>query len=245
MQCPFPMSIKNKETGKYIAVPCGKCPSCQINRREDWTIRLMEEYKASKYAYFITMTYDDDNMNEGCNVVKKDLQDFFKRFRHNQETKITYYAIGEYGTKLHRPHYHILLFMLEPLNYDKLQQKWGKGLTHVGGVNIKSISYVCKYHINRTTYPEGREPPFCLSSKLLGIQYVAKMQEYHSEDTSRAYYQQYEFKKKIPRYYKDKIYSKEEKEKISLAIRDQSDKKEVNDFNRLLKRFTPRHVTKC
>ena len=90
------------ETDRTIKVPCGKCPICLSNRRNDWTFRISEEFRVSKSAFFITLTYDNvylpvklsDNdwtragdleVNElaetYASVYKKDVQLFLKRLR--------------------------------------------------------------------------------------------------------------------------------------------------------------------
>ena len=115
-------------------IPCGKCLNCKKKRRSDWSLRLEHEYLYSDSALFITLTYNDASIprNRGIATLnKKDLQDYIKRLRNshvayvsrelgirksevkNVSKQIRYYAVGEYGSKTNRPHYHILLF-----NYD-------------------------------------------------------------------------------------------------------------------------------
>lgn len=62
-------------------VPCGKCPSCLANQRQEWVFRLKQEYEASVFAIFVTLTYSDENLPKDLSVNKKDIQDFHKRLR--------------------------------------------------------------------------------------------------------------------------------------------------------------------
>ena len=45
-----------------IDVPCGKCVECQIDLQNSWKIRMIEESKVWKYAYYFTLTYNDDSL---------------------------------------------------------------------------------------------------------------------------------------------------------------------------------------
>lgn len=143
---------------------------CLKRRRNEWTIRLIEEYRASANGYFITLTYDPDNIpihidqetgDVTTPLVKEDLQGWIKRIRArrqylNKKTyikpdpswllPIRYFAVGEYGDQTQRPHYHILLF-----NYPKdhilkdTERSWKKGRIQVGNVTQSSIHYCAKY----------------------------------------------------------------------------------------------------
>lgn len=111
MMCahPFVLTLKN---GRRIICPCGKCMPCRIARTRDWSIRLMMEEKTSTDTCFITLTYDDEHLPENGSLVKSDLQKFWKRLRKDCNSKIRYYACGEYGDEKQRPHYHAIIFGL-------------------------------------------------------------------------------------------------------------------------------------
>lgn len=118
--CISPISIRNPKYNSAkirMEVPCGKCPECLERRRADWSLRLSYESRRHINSQFITLTYEDDHMVYGARsptLVKADLQLFFKRLRKRLiDSKLKYYAIGEYGTNTYRPHYHIILFGLD------------------------------------------------------------------------------------------------------------------------------------
>jgi len=46
----------------HVNVPCGRCGNCIIRRRMEWCFRMEEEMKVSKIAYFVTLTYDPENV---------------------------------------------------------------------------------------------------------------------------------------------------------------------------------------
>lgn len=236
MQC-----IKQKELWVdghgFILVPCNKCIPCLMNKRNDWSFRLGQEHRVSKSAYFITLTYDEKHLRTDRSLNKRDLQLYLKRLRkkHDRQTRIRYYAVGEYGTRSGRPHYHILLFnSLE----EHIRSAWvdckGKaiGLVHIGNVTEASIAYCTKYIIQKDTYPEGMEKPFATMSRSYGIgaHYLSDaMVSWHRED-DRNYAVVQGQKCRLPRFYKEKIFWKDEDKKrvgaASLALVLENERKE-------------------
>lgn len=47
-------------------------------------------------------------------------------------------------------------------------------------------------------------------SKGIGLSYVEKMRSYHAGNLDHNYYQYYQYKKSLPRYYREKLYSRDE-----------------------------------
>lgn len=99
---------------------CGQCLACRINKRRQWTLRLLLEYTKHAKTAYITLTYsaehlplhvDDTDGTQGV-LCKRDVQLFLKRLRkHFNDRRIRYYCAGEYGpNNTHRPHYHLILF---------------------------------------------------------------------------------------------------------------------------------------
>lgn len=166
---------------------------------------------------FVTLTYADDNIrwtDNGPSLYKPDLQMFWKKLR--KKYKIRYYAVGEYGGKTKRPHYHALIFGLNHKHYNSIQKAWSLGNVHLGDVNIKTIKYVTKYHVNKNEAPYGVWPEFTTMSlkPAIGASYIDKMANYHDGNLNRAFYSYYNIKMRLPRYYKQKLYTDEEREEL-------------------------------
>lgn len=65
---PSPLSYTDLDGEKQvIMVPCNTCYECLLQQQNSWKIRMIEEAKAWKYAYFFTLTYSPDNLP--CNIV--------------------------------------------------------------------------------------------------------------------------------------------------------------------------------
>lgn len=240
MKCLFPISLERPHGGSptdRIQVPCGRCAGCMTNRREGWIIRLLEEYKIHDKAVFITLTYNDENliMGEYPTLYKPHAVKFIKDLRHRISGKIKFYLVGEYGTHTKRPHLHAILFNVSADDEPKILKVWAKGNVTVAPCNIKTITYTTKYHVNKTDFPSGTSPPFALMSKNLGMSYVEKFKDYHKGNTMRGYYQHWEFKKPLPRYYKQKLYTRGE---IATIGKQQLDKYDILED---MKRFSYEH----
>lgn len=132
--------------------------------------------------------------------------------------KIRYYMCGEYGSSTWRPHYHAIMYNV---NVEMIQKSWGKGLVHTGTVTGASIGYTLKYMSKGKLIPvhknDDRLPEFSLMSKRLGKNYVdnPQIQAYHQADLTRVYLTLPGGQKvSMPRYYKDKLFTKQQLNEI-------------------------------
>ena len=121
---------------KYEQVPCNHCYACSLNNSAEWATRIMFEAKKYECNFWITLTYNDDNLpiaekmtygeqtfsNYGDEIwmtgtlVPKHITTFLNSLRKSYERKghkgIKFYLCGEYGETGKRPHYHIVLMNL-------------------------------------------------------------------------------------------------------------------------------------
>lgn len=208
---------------REIYVPCGRCAFCTATKRSDWALRLHYESKLHVGSSFVTLTYADPHLvwNHGSSQLsKRHLQLFFKRLRKAGH-KLRYYAVGEYGARTFRPHYHVILF--SDVADDLIRCAWTYGQVHIGTVSQASVMYCLGYCINGSSWKmrSGRERPFSLMSRRpgLGANYMtAQMIEWHR--SGRKSYALLDGKKRhLPRYYRDRIFSKIDRVRIS--VRDQ------------------------
>ena len=101
--------------------------------------------------------------------------------------------------------------------YETINKAWKNGSSFIGDVTPASIMYVAKYLLKGSVTPDGCEEPFSLMSRRpgIGFQYVQRMADWHAEE-QRTFVQSGSVKQTMPRYYKDKILSKSDKEEISI-----------------------------
>lgn len=231
--------IVTGKSGRGVKVPCGYCRTCLINKKQQWIFRLQQEEKISTSSYFVTLTYNDANLpitGEGIpTLAPDDLTKYMKRLRKREKgnDKIRYYSVGEYGTKNHRPHYHLILLNVK--NHENITKAWSnydvhsqihhsKGIVHIGSVTNASIAYTLSYIFNKPQnkgiYDKVRE--FSRQSKGIGKNYLTpEIVKYHRDNLEIGYVQMPGGTKVgIPRYYKDKMFTEKdfiEREKIAAA----------------------------
>lgn len=133
---------KNEELEKqgslwrYELIPCRHCWACQLKYAAEWATRLTWESQYHKHKYYITLTYNEENLPiyakfkyispEGENIIYEndgtwtgtlepnDVTKFINTLRKYYERRgikgIKYFYCGEYGSEGKRPHYHMILF---------------------------------------------------------------------------------------------------------------------------------------
>jgi len=225
MQCTKPVNlVKGIDLGVYpagLTVPCGKCLSCRISKRREWTLRILHELSYHDKNVFLTLTYTDEHLPENNSLQKAALQKFFKRLRKNlQGRKIKYFAVGEYGDDKKRPHYHAIVHGLGLTRDDKIQviRSWDFADWNVPSIynnsfavaERQSIQYVVGYLSKIYTGPEAqeqyadtnREAPFRLVSQGIGKRYCKDNTEKFFQkpnDTLNGH------KVSLPRYYVNQL----------------------------------------
>lgn len=163
-----------KYTSNLLALPCGQCIGCRLERSRQWAIRCVHEAQMHKKNCFITLTYNDEHLPYANTLVKRDFQLFMKRLRKAYGAGIRYYMCGEYGDKFARPHYHAILFNMDFPDRQKwkfnketntwldrsniLDKLWTNpetrkqiGYTSVGQANFETAAYVARYVTKKIT----------------------------------------------------------------------------------------------
>lgn len=193
---------------EHCVVPCGQCIACRLNYGKFWSMRMMEELKHHDAACFATLTYDNDHCPP--DLVKKDLQDFWKRLR--KERKVRYFCCGERGDRFGRPHYHAIIYGVSPQEVDLVAKHWQQGQVKLGTVTPDSCAYVAKYMTKKLRgrslaeqleKDPGYQNEFVLMSRRPGIggdpspEMIRFMQE-------NGFVYRKDKRSSLPRYYKEK-----------------------------------------
>lgn len=156
-------------------IPCGRCVGCRLAKARDWATRMTHEAKLHQDNAFVTLTYDDQHLPIDGSLSRDALSDFLKRLRHAWAARvhgdrdaaagIRYYAVGEYGSQLWRPHYHLITFGFFPPDGKKwrqvngnvtyrsefLEEIWPYGHVETGRVTVQSAGYVARYSMKKVT----------------------------------------------------------------------------------------------
>lgn len=174
MKCGHPITVNGR------MVSCGQCMPCRINSRRTWTGRIMlEQMHSLDRSSFVTLTYNEDHLPKDGTLVPEDFTAYLNRLRGGSLGKVRFFGVGEYGDKSWRPHYHLLLFGVDPLKWEGyLNEKWHDGrknpaplgFVHVGECSRESAAYCAGYTTKKMLSKEddrlqGKYPEFARMSK--------------------------------------------------------------------------------
>lgn len=217
--------------GKEYLIDCGQCLECQKKYSRSWLVRLIMEFQDYKdTTYFITLTYNDDNLP--VSLSKRHVQLFLKRLR-KEVGKFRYFLVGEYGGTTYRPHYHLIIFGVDFYKFGAshfeikngnqyfsskvIEKTWDKGFNFVSKCfSVSSFAYVCQYANKKLGRNKSEKkllkeckifPEFVLMSRRPGIGYNYYMR--NEEDIENNGYVIFNGQKYfIPRYFKKLINAK-------------------------------------
>lgn len=163
-----------QETPDYF-IDCGKCEGCRARNRTDWATRIYHEAQMWDRNCFVTLTYDDEHCPP--EIRRDDIQSFIKRLRKQSNRPIRYYAVGEYGERTRRPHYHAVIFNEDFLSSryyysvsdsmygnSELQRTWGQGQVTISEFNHARAKYTAGYVTKKINDTDNfalmsRQPP--------------------------------------------------------------------------------------
>lgn len=223
-----------KDTPDEVLVPCGYCWQCKDTRFKEWNFRLSEEHKNAYNGWFVTLTYDQENIpiitadgeilkgvhNRGSpTIYMPHVSAFIKALRQEQEVQVTkwrkedkpvkrlkirFYAVAEYGSETMRPHYHLLIFNL----YEQIDihKVWKKGFVTREIITEGRIKYVSGYNLDKDRYPKTSLKPTTRMSQGIGRAYLERGKKWHI-DNEELYSPTGGRKQRLPRYYQERIFS--------------------------------------
>lgn len=211
----------------YVAVGCGKCIECRTQKARSWQIRLMEELETAKYAYFMTLTFDEESLSSLCDEIKTGesnavatlaVRRFLERWRKRYKKSLRHWLITELGGENDRIHLHGLFFTDFECDNDLFFSIWKYGYTYTGEYcSKKTINYIIKYVMKVDERHKNYEPVI-LCSAGLGKNFITEQQKqlhkYRPHNSIEYYKLPDGSKVNLPIYYRNKFYTEEEREKL-------------------------------
>ena len=233
------------ERVRWVPIGCGKCMECRKQKAREWQIRMSEEIKENKNGKFITFTFSNESIIElmGALEIKVKTKDkekekqvtenavatlavrrFLERWRRKYKRSVRHWLVTELGHEgTERIHLHGILWT--DRTNEEIEERWGYGHIWVGDyVNEKTVNYVMKY-VNKIDLKHKEYEPKILTSPGIGKGYMNrtdwKKNKYKGEETEDTYIYSNGTKAKLPIYYRNKIYTDEEREKLWLQLLDE------------------------
>lgn len=175
-------------------------------------------------------------------LVPSDVQKFIKRLRRHLEykpkkpqkgrdhvtTPIRYFCVGEYGSKTHRPHYHLMIFGWKPSDQfvhqvrdgytinrsSQIEKLWKFGFSTVADVNHGVAKYCARYVTKKyARLGSAHNEPYCVPEFILqsvknggiGAPWVEKHQSNLRQGFVNVRNGEVISKCSIPKYYFDRL----------------------------------------
>lgn len=176
MSCSHLIPMYNKY-GIIKDVPCGQCISCHQTKQRYLSHLIQGDVaqlsKRDIGSSFLTLTID--NAHTDHSVHKSDLQKLFKRLRKNYAHPFRYLALGDYGGRTQRSHYHVIMIGYPPSNLLPIARKtWHKGFVDCEPLVSRNVNYVVRYISKFSSEYKQQfddlnlEPPFSTRSQGIG-----------------------------------------------------------------------------
>lgn len=244
--------VKDKRV-LYVPVGCGRCMECRKQKARQWQVRLQEDIKVNTNGKFVTLTFTEESLIKLSNEIEiltgyereneiatLAVRRFLGRWRKKYKKSIRHWLVTELGqTSTERIHIHGIVWTDNKKDISKIwkygfitigKEKWNKGkLIHAGEnyVNEKTINYIVKY-VNKIDEKHKEYESKILTSPGIGKNYIntynSKLNKFKPIKTDETYKTRTGLKLNLPIYYRNKLYTEEEREKLWLEKLDKEER---------------------
>lgn len=234
---PFPLDKRTL----YVPIECKNCMECMKGIANDWRVRLLEDIKKHKNGKFVTLTFSDESIEQLGKITNlsgyaKDnfiatigVRRFLERWRKENKKSVRHWLITELGqTNSERIHLHGIIYT--DLK-GQIKKHWQYG--HIWGdeektyVNAQTVNYITKY-VTKQDILHKYYKPIILTSAGIGDNYIntynAKLNKYKGKDTNTTYRTESGHKIAMPIYWRNKIYTENEREQLWLHQLDKNER---------------------
>jgi len=259
------------ERVKYVPIGCQQCIECRKQKARQWQVRLLEHIKTNTNGKFITLTFS----NEAIKHINEKLEDkeeydrdnriatwatrhFLERWRKKYGKSLQHWLTTELGHKgTENIHLHGIIWTNEPM--DTVEKIWSYGFMWKGHkkngklqnyVNPTTVAYITKYIMKKDEKHKTFKSKI-LTSPGIGNNYTntynSKSNKYAEGNTRETYRTTTGHEIALPIYWRNKIYTEEEREKLWLQKLDKQErwvcgekvsiKKSDNDYYKLLEHY--------
>lgn len=232
----------------YVPVGCGECIECRRQKANAWRVRVAEELRRRKQAKFVTLTFSEEKLNEmkewtQCEdenkIATAAMRLFLERWRKKFKHSLRHWCVTEKGQEgTERIHLHGIFFRNENTteeeweyisDNEKLQSIWQYGITDVGYMcNQQTVNYLVKYILK----PDPKHEDFktkILASAGIGQGWTERIDTMAciykpNGQTKQLYTLPNGHRIRLPMYYRNKIYTDDEREKLWLEAIESGDR---------------------
>lgn len=216
-----------------MVVACGKCYLCKKSYQSKWRLRLNHEYMYGNHdltkSYFCTFTLNDTYYQDALRHPSKYVRTFLENYRYQVKKRcgkgksVFHWIVSERGETTGRYHFHGVLFDCVLPKYI-IERCWKYGFVSFKQLTLKRCGYVTKYITKGNTPNACKEAvehqPQVWCSAGIGKCYT-ELQTTRSQHTRNGlvpFIVKNNFIYGMPRYYKQKIFTDEEREILKLQF---------------------------
>lgn len=239
--------IKHDNSGKFITLTFTNKDLKELSEELQWIpIKIKVGERTLKNGktrnIYETYEYKPNTQLKGYDldnaIATLAVRRFLENWRKKHKKSVKHWLVTELGTtRTERLHLHGIIFT--DTNNELISKLWKYGIITIGErrykngkqlndkstgyVNQKSINYIVKY-ISKTDSKHKEYKPKILTSQGIGKSYIksinSKNNIFNGKDTKEYYRTQSRHKISLPTYYRNKLYSEEEKEALWINLLD-------------------------
>ena len=236
----------------YVPIGCQNCIECRKQKSRAWQVRLQEDIKEHRNGKFITLTFSDEAFAryakefdiEGYEldneVATRAVRLFLERWRRRFKKSLRHWFVTELGHKgTENIHLHGIVWTDESLL--TVEEIWNSGEIKNGYVwkgaydkgqlinyvSEKTVNYIIKY-VTKVDLEHLGFKSRILTSAGIGKRYTErgdfKNNKFRDKRTDEAYRTRSGHKVGLPIYWRNKIYSDSEREKLWIQKLDKNER---------------------
>lgn len=235
----------------YVPIGCDNCAECRNRKAREWQIRLTEDIKEHKNGKFITFTFSNQSITKLVQdnkdlhgiigyaldnaIATKAVRLFLERWRKKYTKSLRHWLVTELGHEgTENIHLHGIIWTDE--NLKEVEDKWQYGFMWKGQetstgilnyVTTRTVNYITKY-ITKQDLDHKLYKSKTLCSPGIGAAYLKRFaaiqNEWNGSETRDYYVTESRHKMSLPIYYRNKIYTDEERELLWLMKLDKCER---------------------
>jgi hypothetical protein len=224
-----------------VPIGCGNCIECRKQKSREWQVRLNEEIRNNRNGKFVTLTFEEGELQKlkkeviktitpeeliENEIAKLGTRRFLERWRKKYKKSVKHWLITELGhNNTERIHIHGIIWTNE---IEDIKKIWTYGHTYIGDyVNERTVNYIVKYVTKIDTDHKGYKAKI-LTSAGIGSNYIKRIDsninKYKDKNTKEYYRTRTGLKLALPIYYRNKLYTEEEREKLWIEKLDKEER---------------------
>lgn len=246
-------TVKDNRT-LLVPVGCNKCMECKKQKARQWSVRLQEEIRTNKTGQYVTLTLNTkslielskeieglDGYERENEIITLATRRFLERWRKKYKISIKHWLVTELGGgRTEHIHLHGIIWINKykhnnaiKTQYEKQQIEditkiWKYGYVYIGDyVNETTVNYCVKY-VTKTDIKHKEYNAKILTSAGIGSNYInrqdAERNKYKPKETKETYTTREGIKLNLPIYYRNKLYTEEQRENLWLEKLDKQER---------------------